>query len=201
MSADTTELLVQARAGSEHDRGVLLERYRNYLELLARVELGRRLQRKVDTADVVQETFLEAHRNFHRFRGASESEFIGWLREILGSRIADLVRRYVGTKGRDVRRERPLSVDFDQSSRVLDRGMVALNSTPSQQVIRREQGLLLAEALARLPDNYREVLVLRHLEELTFPQVAERMDRTLNSVKKLWVRAVALLRRSLRDMT
>jgi RNA polymerase sigma-70 factor (ECF subfamily) len=178
-----------------------LESYRVYLDLLARIEIGRRLRKKVDASDVVQETFLEAHRNFGTFRGSSEAEFVAWLRSILAARIANLVRHFVGTQARDVRREEGLEVDLDQSSKAIDRGLFALQSTPSQQVVRREQGVLLAAALARLPDEYREVVVLRHLEELPFPEVAARMGRTVDSVQKLWVRALARLRQSAKDFS
>jgi RNA polymerase sigma-70 factor (ECF subfamily) len=194
MTVDPGELLLQARQGTEAARGVLLETYRTYLALLARVEIGRRLQGKIDTSDVVQETFLEAHRNFGKFRGSGEAEFIAWLRGILAARIANYVRHYIGTQGRDVRREEGLEVNLDQSSRALDRGLIALQGTPSQQVVQREQGVLIAEALARLPEDYRDVIVLRHLEELTFPEIAGRMNRSVDSVQKLWVRGLAQLR-------
>jgi RNA polymerase sigma-70 factor (ECF subfamily) len=200
MPAESLELLLQAQGGSDLARGELLERYRTYLELLARVELGRRLQTKVDAADVVQETFLEAHRNFGLFRGRSEPEFVAWLREILAGRMCNLLRHYLGTQGRDLRREQGWNVDLDQSSRVIDRGFFALQSTPSQHVAQREQGVLLAEALARLPADYREVVVLRHFEELTFPEVARRMERTVDSVQKLWVRALATLKQAMQEL-
>jgi RNA polymerase sigma-70 factor (ECF subfamily) len=201
MSLNPGHLLREAREGADEARGALLESYRVYLDLLARVEIGRRLRKKVDASDVVQETFLEAYRNFGTFRGSSEAEFVAWLRSILAARIANLVRHFVGTQARDVRREEGLEIDLDQSSRALDRGLVALQSTPSQQVVRREQGVLLAAALARLPDEYREVVVLRHLEELPFPEVAARMGRTVDSVQKLWVRALARLRQSAKDFS
>src|SRR5262245_37586973 len=116
MSPETGNLLVEARQGTEAARGALLETYRTYLALLARVEIGRRLQGKIDTSDVVQETFLEAHRNFGKFRGSGQAEFVAWLRGILAARIANYVRHYVGTQGRDVRREQGLEIDLDQSS-------------------------------------------------------------------------------------
>jgi RNA polymerase sigma-70 factor (ECF subfamily) len=149
---------------------------------------------------VVQETFLEAHRKFGSFRGTGESEFVAWLRGILAARIANLVRHYVGTQARDVRREEGLEVNLDQSSRALDRGLFAIQGSPSQQAARREQGVLLAQALARLSDEYREVVVLRHLEELPFPEVAERMGKTVDSVQKLWVRALARLRQLVKEI-
>jgi RNA polymerase sigma-70 factor, ECF subfamily len=201
MSADESphpeQLLRLARAGSGPALGQVLELYRGYLGLLARLQIGRRLQGKVDPADLVQETYLEAHRDFRQFRGITEGELVGWLRQILASNLANLVRHYRGTQRRDVRLERDLAVELDQSSRVLDQGLVAAGSSPSQQAARREQAVLLADALGRLPEDYREVIILRHLEGLSFPEVARRMGRTLDSVDKLWARALARLRRSL----
>jgi RNA polymerase sigma-70 factor (ECF subfamily) len=197
MTADPEQLLREARAGDAATLGRLLETYRRYLALLARVQIGQRLQGKVDASDVVQDTFLEAHKNFATFRGGSEGEFLRWLRQILAANMADLLRRYLGTQGRDVRLEREIENAFDQSSVLLDRGLVAPQSSPSQQAVRREQAVLLADALAQLPDDYREALVLRHLEGLTFPAVAARMGRSLDSVEKLWMRGLARLRQIL----
>jgi RNA polymerase sigma-70 factor (ECF subfamily) len=194
MTVDPEVLLQEARAGDRATLGRLLELYRRYLALLARVQIGHRLQGKVDASDIVQETFLEAHRNFRRFRGTSEGELVRWLRQILAANLADLLRRYLGAQGRDVRLEREIEDAFDRSSILLDRGLVAPTSSPSHQAVRREQAVLLADALDQLPDDYRDVLVLRHLEALTFPQVAARMGRSLDSVEKLWMRGLARLR-------
>jgi RNA polymerase sigma-70 factor (ECF subfamily) len=161
------------------------------------VQIGRRLQGKLDASDVVQETFLEAHRQITNFRGGSEGELLAWLRRILAGQIALTLRRYLGTKGRDVKLERDLAVQLDQSSHAMNGDFVRSHSTPSQHASRREQAVLLAEALSRLPEDYREVIILRHLEGLTFPQVAARMNRTEDSVQKLWVRSLANLRRTL----
>lgn len=193
-------LLQQARGGSEAALGQLLESYSPYLTLLARVQIGRRLQGKVDPADLVQETFLEAHRQFGQFRGATEGELVAWLRRILAGQFALLLRRYLGTKGRDITLERELAFQMDQSSQILDGGLLASYSTPSQHAARREQAVLLAEALAKLPEDYREVIILRHLEGLAFAEVAQRMERSEDSVQKLWVRALGSLRRSLGGM-
>lgn len=194
-SPDSERLLARAGAGDGQALGRLLERYRNYLALLARVQIGRRLQAKVDDADLVQETFLEAHRHFGGFRGTTEREFVGWLRQILAANLSNLLRRYYGTQRRNVRLEQELADDMDQSSRAL--GLVAPHSSPSQGAARREQAVLLADALERLPEAYREVIILSHLEGLAFPEVARRMGRTLASVKHLWARALGRLRRSL----
>lgn len=195
--ADPEDLLRVARSGDVSALGRLLELYRPYLALLARLQIGRKLQGKVDAADLVQETFLEAHRDFAQFQGMTEKELAGWLRQILALNLANQVRRYFGTQRRDVRLERQLTVELDESSKVLDHALVAPQSSPSQQAARREQAVLLADALGLLPDEYREVLILRHLEGLTFPEVARRMGRSLDSVDKLWARALARLRRSL----
>ncbi|HTW93242.1 MAG TPA: sigma-70 family RNA polymerase sigma factor [Tepidisphaeraceae bacterium] len=199
MENDTQTMLARARQGDGSATGRLLERYSRYLTLLARLQIGRRLQGKVDPADIVQETFLEATRQMENFRGNSEGELLAWLRRILAGQIALTVRRYMGTRGRDVKLERELVMQLDQSSVMLDRGLVASYSTPSQHAARREQSVLLAEALGRLPEDYREVIILRHLEGLPFAEVAVVMNRSADSVQKLWVRALANLRNLLGD--
>jgi RNA polymerase sigma-70 factor (ECF subfamily) len=194
---DPAQLLGLARAGSVPALGRLLELYRGYLALLARLQIGRRLRGKVEAADLVQDTFEEALRHFPGFRGTTEAELVCWLRHILAGLLANVVRRYYDTRGRDVRLERELADALDQSSRALDQGLVAAHSTPSQRAARREQAVLLADALGRLPEDYREVIVLHHLEGLTFPEVARHLGRTVDSVKNLWARGLAQLRRSL----
>jgi RNA polymerase sigma-70 factor (ECF subfamily) len=188
------QMIQEARTDADAVLGPLLEVYRNYLRLLARVEIGRRLQGKVDASDLVQETFLEAHRNFARFQGTSEPQLVAWLRQILAAKVANLLRHYLGTQARDIRLEQDLHAGLDNSSRLLGAELMASLSSPSQQAARREQGVLLANALDRLPDDYREVIVLRHLEGLTFPEIAGRMRRSVDSVQKLWLRGLARLR-------
>jgi RNA polymerase sigma-70 factor (ECF subfamily) len=185
-----------ARRASDSSLGRRLEAHRDYLTILARMQIGPRLQGKVDATDVVQETFLHAVRDVAQFRGSSDQELAGWLRRILAARLADLVRRYCCTQGRDVRLEQALQVELDHSSQMLERGLVAPLSSPSQQAVRHEQATWLAGALEQLPEDYREVLVLHHLEGCAFPEVARRMGRSVEAVKKLWARALARLRRS-----
>lgn len=190
MELEHGELLQAARAGDEEALGRVLDAHRNYLRLLARLEVGRRLQAKVDASDLVQETFLQAHRAFPEFRGVSEAELLQWLRSILASRLSKAVRRYCGTQRRDLDLER----DLGRSSQVLQ-GMLAISQTsPSQRVARHEQAVLLANAVERLPDDYREVIVLRNLRRLRFKEVAEQMGRSVDSVHKLWARALTRLR-------
>lgn len=92
--------------------GRLLEAYRHYLTLMARLQIGRRLQGKADASDVVQETFLQARGAFPGFPGNSEQESMHWLRQILVSRLADLVHRFYEAQCRDVRLERRLDEEF-----------------------------------------------------------------------------------------
>src|SRR4051794_27622170 len=196
-AADVPTLLALARAGEPDALGRLLERYRDYLAILARVQIGRRLQRKVEAGDLVQETFLEAHWAFDRFRGGSEGELVQWLRQILAARGGMVVRHYFGTQRRNADLERELSDELDQSSRLLGGAFVASGTSPSQGAVRREQAVILADALARLPEDYRTVIRLRHLDGLTFPDVAQQMDRSVDAVEKLWARALVQLRRLL----
>lgn len=193
-SSPPSELLAEAQGGKPDRLGPLLDLYRQYLQLLARVEIGHRLQAKVDASDLVQETMLEAHKHFGSFRGSSEKQFVAWLRQIMAASLCNLFRRYVGTQGRDVRLEKELNARLDRSSQLLMNGLIDQHSSPSQRASRREQAVLLADALAQLPEDYREVLVLRHLEGLSFPEISTRMDRSLDSVEKLWVRGLARLR-------
>lgn len=164
--------------------------------MLARTQVGRRLQGKADASDLVQEACLEAHRHMHQFRGTTEAEFAAWLRSILAGLVANLVRRYLGTKQRDARLEQALVVELANTSCLLDRGLVAPVSSPSEQAVKRETSLRLA-VLDDLPPDYRQVIVLRHLEGRPFAEVAEQMGRSVDSVEKLWVRAPSRLRKIL----
>ncbi|AMV36617.1 sigma-70 family RNA polymerase sigma factor [Planctomyces sp. SH-PL62] len=196
-SPPVERLLDQARGGDGAALGLLLQRYHNYLSLLARVQIGRRIQAKVDVSDVLQDVSLEVHRRIGGFRGGSEGEFLAWMRQILGGVLADQIRRYLGAKRRDVRLERELGEDLDRSSRAMAGPLAAVGSSPSARASRREQAVILADAINGLPPDYREVIILRQLEGLSFPEVAERMERTQDSVKNLWARALARLRRGL----
>lgn len=191
---DPVELLAQARQGSPQALGRLLDLYRGYLRLLLRLQIGRRLRSKIDDSDLIQETFLEAHRQFERFRGQSEGELVNWLREILAGSLAQIIRRYYKTQRRDLRLEQELAQAFDASSQGMIKNLVAPRSSPSDAAVRREQSVLLADALNTLPESYREVIILSHLEGLSFPEIARRMERSLDSAKNLWARALAKLR-------
>lgn len=191
------KLLASARADGPEAFGRLLLGYESYLILITRARLGAGLRRKVDPADIVQATFLDAHHQFKTFRGTTEAELTAWLRAILAGQIALVTRRFLGTSARDIRLERQIERDLADSTHLLEMQLIAPDSTPSHRAVRREQAVLLAEALTHLPETYREVIVLRHVEGLSFVEVATRMNKTHDSVQKLWVRSLAKLREAL----
>jgi RNA polymerase sigma-70 factor (ECF subfamily) len=194
LGTDPDTLLERARVGERSARERLLESFRNYLRLLAYTGMGEALQDKADPSDLVQETLLKAHANFVHFRGRNEAELAGWLRQILARNLIDLGRRYHGTEARRVSRERSLEELLDQSSLALGRLISVGGSSPSEHAQRREMSVVLADALADLNPDYRNVIMLRSLEERSWEDVARRMKRTTGAVRVLWARALTRLR-------
>jgi RNA polymerase sigma-70 factor (ECF subfamily) len=186
------ELLERARAGDVEAFGHLLAQYRNYARLLARTLIGTTLRLQLDPSDLVQETFLEAHRDFPRFEGATERELLAWLRRILARNLADQARRQKAGL-RDYRRQESLEAILERSNARMQQALVATASSPSAAASRRERAVLLADALADLPPDYREVIILRNLERLRFDEVAARMGRSPGAVRMLWTRALERL--------
>jgi RNA polymerase sigma-70 factor (ECF subfamily) len=200
MSSTPTEispLLDAFRAGDPAAGDALLRRYEPWLKLMARLQLESRFRAKFDPSDVVQQTMLEAVRAAPQFRGATEGEFTAWLRQILAHALAHEIRRYAGTAKRDVAREVPLEQELTHSSQQLGNLLAATGTSPSQQAVKQEQSVRLAEVLERLPEDFREVIVLRNLEGLPHEAVARRMGRSPGAVRMLWVRALARLREEL----
>jgi len=170
-------------------------RFRPWLMLVARMQLESRLQEKFDASDIVQQTLIEAWRAAPQFRGRTEAERVAWLRQILARELAHEMRRYRGTLKRDIRRELSIERSLDQSSRRLSAILVAASGTPSREVAQREQEAILAEVLESLPEDYREVIILRNLEQLPHDEVARRMGRSPGAVRMLWVRALQELKK------
>jgi len=175
-------------------REVPLDRCREYLRLLARLHLDPRLHGKLDPSDVVQQTLLSAHENRQQYRGRTEAEFIGWLRQILANHLAGAVRRF-GAGIRDVKRERSLDAGLEESAARLDLWLAADHSSPSQQAMRHEMQLRLADALARLPDDQRQAIELHHLKGHSVADAATDMGRTKMAVVGLLFRGLKKLRR------
>jgi RNA polymerase sigma-70 factor, ECF subfamily len=187
---DFEELVAAARVGSSDAMGKLLDAYRSYLLLIANQELRLRGPAKVTASDVVQDTFLEAHRDFAAFGGGSAPTFRGWLRQMLLHNLADAYRRYEGTAKGPANREANLSASatYEVLSRV-----AAQDPTPSQVATERESDARLEQALQTLPDDYRAAILMRYREGLSFEEIADRMDRSVDAVRKLWLRGVKRL--------
>jgi RNA polymerase sigma-70 factor (ECF subfamily) len=187
--SDLCRLIERARRQEPGALDQLLASYRNYLRLLARTGLDASLQGKADPSDLVQETLLKAVERFGQFRGASDAELAGWLRQILARCLADLVRRY-RTLARRAGREQSLEQLVERSSQAMEQVLAVEYASPSSSAQRRDLGVVLAELSA----DHREVMVLHHLEGLAWDEVARRMGRTPGAVQKLWTRALKQLR-------
>lgn len=202
MTSQVVELIRDARTGSEEALGKLLDRYRNYLKLLATSKMSGLVRGRVGSSDVVQEVSLQACRAFPQFRGETEGELLAWLRAVLASRLSRLLEQHVGAERRDVRREVRLEAiarSLDQSTIRLEEMIADSNATPSSQMLKQEMMLTVTDLLAAMSCDYREVILLRHLEGLSFPEVAQRMQRSAGATRMLWFRAVDQLRKKLSE--
>ena len=190
-------LLVQARQGDSHALDRLFGMCRNYVNLVARTQVEGWLRAKVDASDLVQQTLLEAYRDFPRFHGVTEAEWLGWLKRILRHNAADFVRRYNGTDKRQARREVALVNPHDSQAPDGLANLAGDDESPSQALLRKERELQLADAMARLAPDHCEVIVLRNLQRLPFDEVAKRMDRSRPAAQMLWMRAMQKLQEEL----
>ena len=192
------QLIAQARGGDPAALGRLLELYRNYLRLVARSLIGVALRVKLEPSDLVQETFLKAHREFAGFAGRGEHELVAWLRRILARTVADQVKHH-RRMGRDLQRQESLDLLLERSDETIHHALASYEASPSERASRREQAVLLADAVSQLPPDYREVFVQRTLEHVPFEEVAVRMGRSVGAVRMLWARALERLNRWLEN--
>jgi RNA polymerase sigma-70 factor (ECF subfamily) len=194
-----SELIRRCRNGEAVARDQLFARYQHYLYVLAQAQLGKRLRAKCAPSDLVQQTMLEAPRDFAGFEGQHEGELLAWLRRILAHNLFNEVRRY-GARQRDADREVSLDqvrVGVDQSSLLLQRCLAAAGPTPCEVAQEHESAARLADCLSRLPEDYQTVLLLRVFEELPAEEVAERMGRSAGAVRMLQMRALTALRQEM----
>jgi RNA polymerase sigma-70 factor (ECF subfamily) len=193
--AEWDSVLEQAKAGSSAAKGQLLQAYRPYLLAIAHQEIDNNLVCKVSPADLVQDTFLAALRNFIGFKGMSLPELHRWLRQML-LREVGFQRRYYATQCRAVNREMPLDSVLCPEGEV--QHLTVLGPSPGEQAQAKEERLLLREALRRLPGEYRQVLLLRNgREEYSFAEIGTLMGRSEDAARKLWRRALERLRRAM----
>lgn len=176
----------------------VLEGYRDYIRLLVRLQLGTFLRSKLDASDIVQQVMLHAHEGRSQFRGSTEAEWMGWLRAILANTLAAAARRF-DTQSREISRERSLEADLDLSSARLESFLADDLTSPSERVVRVEEVLRLARALAQLPEDQRRAVELHHLLGMTVAEVAESIERTRPAVVGLLFRGLRKLRELLRD--
>ena len=198
---EARQRLAAAKAGSGQDVGELLQHYRNYLTLLATTQIEKRLRPRVGASDIVQETMLRAHRHFGQFRGETERELLAWLRQILVSNLARSVELNLLAARRDMRRE--ISIDqftgsVDASTSRLEPLVLDERASPSAVVQQGEDAVALAQRMAQLPMRYRQILILRNVQGLSFEQIALRLNRSVGATRMLWLRAIEKLRRDYR---
>jgi len=170
-----------------------LDRHRGYLRALAQIELGRRLQSKVDASDIVQQSLLEAHQGLGALKGRTEPEVVAWLRTILARNLLNTARDFA-TKKRDLKRERSLVQHLADSSVRLDQFLASEQTTPSQIAVRSEDAEKLAAALAGLPDDQRTAVILKHFHDWSLAQISEHMGKSTLAVAGLLKRGLKKLR-------
>jgi RNA polymerase sigma-70 factor (ECF subfamily) len=192
--------VLEASAVSGNDDPLALERFRSYLCALARIQVAARpwLASKLEASDVVQQALLKAHAARDQFRGSTPAEMAVWLRQIVTRTLANEFRA-LGQQKRDVGAERSLEADLDASSCRMDAWLAAEQSTPSEQVGRHERASALAAAVAALPPDQQEVVLLKHCHGLALEDVATRLGRTPASVAGLLRRGLARLRELLNE--
>jgi RNA polymerase sigma-70 factor (ECF subfamily) len=173
-----------------------LESYRDYLRLLARLQLDPRLRSKLDPSDIAQNVLLQAAAGCKQFQGKTDAERVAWLRKILATELAR-ASRDLGRQKRDIRREQSFEQALDESSRRLEHFLADDQSTPSEQAERNEHLLLLAAALASLPDRQREAVELHYFHELSPAEIADLLGCTVKAVGGLLHRGLDKLHEKL----
>jgi len=171
--------------------------WRNYLALVARTRVVSELRGKADESDLIQQTLLEAHQGKAAFKGTSDAEYAAWLRQILARNLANLQRDFDRHK-RNVFRERSMYAEIEKARSRIE-CLAANQSSIGTRIDRAHQAVRLANAMAKLPEDQRLAIELRHLQGLTLKQVAENLDRSSAAVAGLLHRGLTRLRSLLND--
>jgi RNA polymerase sigma-70 factor, ECF subfamily len=199
MSADTRtdeELLGAAQSGDEGALAVLVERHRDRLERLVRLRMDRRLQGRVDPADVVQEAYLAARGKFPQYSADPRLPFFLWLRLEVGQKLVDVHRFHLGAKMRDAGQEVALHHGPlpPVTSLSLAEQLLGKLTSASQAAMRAELKIRVQEALNSMAPHDREVLILRHFEELSNAEAAQVLGIKPSAAVNRYVRALKRLR-------
>jgi RNA polymerase sigma-70 factor (ECF subfamily) len=195
-STDTGELLRRAGDGDGQALGELLARHRERLRLMVRLRLDRRLQGRIDPSDVLQEAFLEAAERFPEYTRAPGMPFFLWLRFLTTQKLLVLHRHHLGVRARDAGREVSLYRGAlpEASSAALAAQLVGRRTTPSQAAMRAEMQLQLQEALNQMEPLDREVLALRHFEQLSNTETARVLGLRESAASMRYARALLRLK-------
>jgi len=189
--AERQALLEQALRGDADASGRLLESYRPLIRLMVRTRLHTRLQAKVGESDLIQDAMLELHRSFGSFTGKSVEDLVNWLRAVVHNAVNHTMERFVGTAKRDLSRE-VAGQDFEQIPADSD-------WSPEKNAIKNDDVARMAAALELLPDDMRQVLLGRHQDDLSYDELAHRLNKSPGAVRVLYSRAVRRLREACRN--
>jgi RNA polymerase sigma-70 factor (ECF subfamily) len=192
---DTEQLVERARGGDREARQQLLVRHRKRLRQMVALRMDRRLAARVDPSDVVQEALADAAQELSDYLRHRPLPFYPWLRRLAWDRLIELHRRHLYAQKRSVRREDPEFLALpDESAVQLAQRLLAPGSSPSERLLRDELRGRVQAALAQLAPRDREVLVLRHLEQLSTSDTAAVLSITPGAVKTRQLRALERLR-------
>jgi len=196
---DTDDLVRLWREGDDRALEALFSRHRERLKRMIRLRLDPRLRSRLDDSDVVQEVYLAAHRRMPEYLRDPKIPFFLWLRLLTGQQLIDLHRSHLGVQARDIRREIPIPFGAmpEATSAALAAQLIGKLTTPSQKVARAEMLMRVQEALESLEPMDREILVLRHFEQLSNAEAAEELGIQTAAASQRYVRALMRLRKAL----
>lgn len=189
-------LVDSARNGCEKSQADLIKHLQSYMALVATKKMNPKFQAKFGESDIVQQSIAVAIEKFPDFGGSSKGELFAWVKAILQNQLLQNQRALLSDK-RDMFREQ--RIQSTPSGHVLP-GFVDRYATPGSEAIRQEHTTCVEAALQNLPEEYRTVIRLRNWEQLSFPEIGKRMNRTANAATKLWYRALIELRKSLSQL-